>query len=68
MTQLITITGPQGCGKTTKAETLRKELEATGKKVAIFDEDYPQNLSKDIDVVIFIKQGCSEELITTRLS
>lgn len=53
----IEITGPRGCGKTTKAKALMAELEAQGKCVYIMDgEEYltPAEQAK-YDVVILTK-------------
>lgn len=55
----IVIEGPRGSGKSTKAEAMKKKLEAEGKKVHISDEgdiSTPAGLrAKGIDVVIITR-------------
>lgn len=57
--RIITITGPAGCGKTTKANELKKKLESQGKKVKINDDDDPSTpaglKAAGIDVLIITK-------------
>ena len=57
--KIITITGPAGCGKTTKANELKKKLESEGRKVKI-TEDYDSNTpaglkAAGIDVLIITR-------------
>lgn len=53
MTRIITISGPQGSGKTTRANKLAEKLRAEGKKVAIVqDEELSPEMRKRFDIII----------------